>query len=209
MDYDLFPRERIGEFMSVRTATSCPFACAFCSFPQQAGKYVYEGVDVVEKELDRVRRIGTITNLTFIDDTFNVPMGRFKEILRMMIRNGYGFRWNSFLRADHVDTECIDLMRRSGCEGVFLGAESGSDAMLKRMNKTSRSEHYRRVIPQLKDAGILTHCSFIVGFPGRNPGHDSGNRGPHRGGTTRYLPRPDCGTAIARRQSGRNVKRLG
>ena len=166
VDYDLFPRERIGEFMSVRTSTSCPFACAFCSFPQQAGKYAYEGVDVVEKELDRVRRIGTITNLTFIDDTFNVPMGRFKEILRMMIRNGYEFRWNSFLRADHVDTECIDLMRRSGCEGVFLGAESGSDAMLKRMNKTSRSEHYRRVIPQLKDAGILTHCSFIVGFPG-------------------------------------------
>ena len=166
VDYSLFPRDRIGEFASIRTAKSCPFACAFCSFPQQAGKYVYEGVDTVEAELDRLRRVGTITSLTFIDDTLNVPLGRFKEILRMMIRNDYGFRWNSFLRADHVDDECIALMKQSGCEGVFLGVESGSDAMLKRMNKTSRSAHYRRVIPQLRDAGILTHCSLIVGFPG-------------------------------------------
>jgi anaerobic magnesium-protoporphyrin IX monomethyl ester cyclase len=166
VDYELFPPERIGEFVSVRTSKSCPFACSFCSFPQQAGKYVYEGIDTVERELDRVRRVGTVTSLTFLDDTFNVPMGRFKEILRMMVRNGYGFRWNSFLRADHVDDECVDLMQRSGCEGVFLGVESGSDAMLKRMNKTSRAADYRRVIPQLKAAGILTHCSLIVGFPG-------------------------------------------
>ncbi len=166
VDYGLFPRERIGEFVSVRTSKSCPFACSFCSYPQQAGKYVFEGIDTVERELDRIREIGTVTNITFLDDTFNVPMGRFKEMLRMMIRNGYGFRWNSNLRADHVDAECIDLMRRSGCEGVFLGVESGSDSMLKRMNKTSRSEHYRRVIPQLAEAGILTHCSLIIGFPG-------------------------------------------
>jgi hypothetical protein len=127
---------------------------------------VYEGIDAVEEALDRIHRIGTVTSLTFIDDTFNVPMGRFKDIMRMMIRNGYGFRWNSFLRADHVDDECIALMRQSGCEGVFLGVESGSDAMLRRMNKTSRAAHYRRVIPQLREAGILTHCSVIVGFPG-------------------------------------------
>ena len=34
------------------------------------------------------------------------------------------------------------------------------------MNKTAKAAHYRRLIPMLKDAGILTHCSFIIGFPG-------------------------------------------
>jgi radical SAM PhpK family P-methyltransferase len=165
VDYDLFPPERFGEFASVRTARSCPFACSFCAYPIHGGKYVYEGVDTVENELDRIRRIGTVTTLTLIDDTLNVPMRRFKEILRMMIRNGYGFRWNGYIRADHLDDECIELMRDSGCEGVFLGVESGSDTVLKMMNKTSRAEHYRRVIPQLRRAGILTHCSLIVGFP--------------------------------------------
>ena len=34
------------------------------------------------------------------------------------------------------------------------------------MNKTSRREDYMRVIPELRDAGIVTHCNLIVGYPG-------------------------------------------
>jgi len=37
---------------------------------------------------------------------------------------------------------------------------------LKTMNKNARPEHYLRLIPMLREAGILTHCSFIIGFPG-------------------------------------------
>jgi radical SAM PhpK family P-methyltransferase len=166
VDYSIFRRDDIGEFVTVRTSKSCPFACAFCGFPQRVGKYEYENVAAVERELENIRAIGSVTTLTFIDDTFNVPLPRFKEILRMMVRKRYGFKWNSFIRADHVDEEALQLMRESGCEGVFLGVESGSDEMLKRMNKTSRSAHYRRVIPALKELGILTYCSLIVGFPG-------------------------------------------
>jgi anaerobic magnesium-protoporphyrin IX monomethyl ester cyclase len=166
VNYALFPREQIGQFISTRTAKSCPFACAFCGFPQRAGKYTYTDLEFVEKELDEIANIGTVTTLTFLDDTFNVPKGRFKEILRMMIRNRYGFRWNSFYRSDHGDEETIELMREAGCEGVFLGAESGSDTMLKHMNKTSRRKDYVKAITSFKQAGISTYTSLIVGFPG-------------------------------------------
>lgn len=164
--YGLFSKEDFGEFVTLRTAKSCPFSCAFCGFPQRAGKYTYIGVDLVENELNAIANLGTVTTLTFIDDTFNVPKGRFKDILRMMIRNKYGFKWNSYLRSDHADEEAIELMARSGCEGVFLGVESGSDQMLQRMNKSSRRQDYMRVIPLLKQHGVSTHASFIVGFPG-------------------------------------------
>jgi hypothetical protein len=95
-----------------------------------------------------------------------VPKERFKEILRMMIRNNYGFKWNSFFRSDHSDEEAIELMGKAGCEGVFLGIESGSDVMLKTMNKTSRRHNYLKAIPLLREAGVSTHANFIVGFPG-------------------------------------------
>jgi len=166
VNYSLFPPERVGECVSVRTAKSCPFACSFCSFPHQGGVYVYEDIEAIEAEMDRLRSIGTVTTITFLDDTFNVPKERFKQIMRMMIRNGYRFRWNSYLRADYVDAESVELMRESNCEGVFLGVESGSDRILKTMNKNARPEHYLRLIPMLREAGILTHCSFIIGFPG-------------------------------------------
>jgi len=126
-------------------------------------------VELVEKELTTIRDLGGVTTLTFIDDTFNVPKERFRELLRMMIRNNYGFKWNSFYRSDHGDEHTIELMAQAGCEGVFLGVESGSDAMLTRMNKTARRRHYQTAIPLLKAAGISTHANVIVGFPGETP----------------------------------------
>jgi anaerobic magnesium-protoporphyrin IX monomethyl ester cyclase len=166
IDYGLFSRQEFGEFVSLRTAKSCPFSCAFCNFPEIAGSYTYLPVEPIERELDAIREIGTVSTLTFVDDTFNVPKRRFQEILRMMIRNDYGFRWNCFYRSDHGDEETIALMSQAGCEGVFLGIESGSDRILKAMNKTATSRHYREAIPRLRDAGILTNASLVLGFPG-------------------------------------------
>ena len=166
VDYSLFPASVHGEFVTLRTAKSCPFSCAFCGFPQRAGKYTYLSVDLVKQELDAIREIGGVTTLTFTDDTFNVPKGRFKDLLRMMSRNEYGFRWNSFYRSDHGDEETIELMAAAGCEGVFLGVESGSDIMLSRMNKSARRKDYLSAIPLLKQAGISTHCNLIIGYPG-------------------------------------------
>ena len=166
VDYGLFPREDLGRFVSLRTAKSCPFSCAFCGFPTRAGHYTYLSVAHVERELNALCDAGEVTTLTFLDDTFNVPKQRFKEMLRMMIRNKYGFRWNSYYRADHGDEETIELMRQSGCEGVFLGAESGSDTVLKKMNKTARRKDYFQAISGFRAAGIITHANLIIGFPG-------------------------------------------
>lgn len=165
VSYDLF-KERLNEFVTLRTAKSCPFHCSFCAFPLRAGRYQYLKVEDVEKELDAIRALDKVTTLTFIDDTFNVPKARFREIMRMMIRNQYGFKWNSFFRSDHADEETMELMAKAGCEGVFLGVESGSDVQLKRMNKTSKKADYVRSIKVLSQLGIYTHANFVVGFPG-------------------------------------------
>lgn len=165
VDYSLFAPRDLGAAISIRTAKSCPFACSFCGFPQRAGQYTYMGVDLVEQELNALNDLG-VTMVSFLDDTFNVPKPRFQEILRMMIRNRYDFRWNSFYRSDHGNEETIDLMGRAGCEGVFIGMESGSDVMLKAMNKSSRRHHYAAAIPRLRDAGVSTYASLIFGFPG-------------------------------------------
>lgn len=166
IEYSWFGKQEIKEFVSLRTAKSCPFKCAFCGFPERAGPYTYLDIPEVEAQLDAIAEVGSVTTLTFIDDTFNVPKARFKDILRLLARNKYGFRWNCFYRSDHGDAETIELMQLAGCEGVFLGVESGSDLILTNMNKTARRRHYTAAIPLLKDAGISTYTSLIIGFPG-------------------------------------------
>ena len=165
VDYGLFAKD-IGQFVSTRTAKSCPFACAFCGFPGRAGKYRYMAVEHIERELDAIASVGTVSTVTFLDDTFNVPKGRFKDILELIIRKKYGFKWNSFYRSDVGDSETIELMARAGCEGVFLGIESGSDRMLAAMNKTARRADYEGAIRDFRRVGISTYASLIVGYPG-------------------------------------------
>jgi len=158
--------DNVGEYANLRTAISCPFSCAFCGFPQHAGKYQTAGIEEIENELKSLDKIGTVKSVHFIDDTFNIPVKRFKEILRMLIRNKFRFKWYSHFRCQFADRETVELMKESGCEGVFLGIESGSDRVLENMNKAVKIDKYRDGIAKLKANNILTYGSFIVGFPG-------------------------------------------
>ncbi|MCP4990316.1 MAG: PhpK family radical SAM P-methyltransferase [Colwellia sp.] len=168
VDYKLFQKAGFGDSVSIRTAKSCPFSCAFCSSNRRRdlGEYKYLNVNMIEKELDSIRDLALINFIDVVDDTYNVPVKRFKEILRLMIKKKYGFKWYSTYRCDFGDDETIDLMKESGCQGVFLGVESGSDRILENMNKTARREHFLKAIPQLTKAGIYTHANFVIGFPG-------------------------------------------
>jgi p-methyltransferase len=84
----------------------------------------------------------------------------------MMIRKQYNFNWFSYFRCSNSDEEAIQLMAESGCKGVFLGIESGSPTILKNMNKAATIEKYTQGIEWLRQYGIMTFGSFIVGFPG-------------------------------------------
>ena len=166
IDWRGFAEENLGPTLQTRTARSCAFKCSFCNYPTRAGALTLTSLDVIERELDSMRAVGNVHNVVFIDDTFNVPFPRFKEICRLMIRKKYDFNWFSYFRCSNSDQEAIDLMAESGCKGVFLGIESGSPAILTNMNKSATVEKYAQGIEWLRRRGIMTFGSFIVGFPG-------------------------------------------
>jgi radical SAM PhpK family P-methyltransferase len=149
----------------LRTARSCPFACSFCNYPALAGLHVVNELAAVEKQLEFLHQSGT-RFLVFVDDTFNVPLPRFKSILRLMIKKGWNFQWISFFRCSNSDEEAFDLMQKSGCIGVFLGIESGDQVILDNMTKFANVDRYRWGIKQLKERRIITFVSLICGFPG-------------------------------------------
>lgn len=164
INWDLFPE--VGEFVNIRTCISCMFSCAFCGFPQHAGKYQAAGVEAVEKELNLLAKKNSVKSIHFVDDTFNVPPGRFKDILEMMIKNRYKFKWNSFLRCQYLDRGTVELMKESGCKSVLLGLESGNNQILKNMNKKVTVEKYYKGIALLKEFDIISIGNFVTGFPG-------------------------------------------
>lgn len=165
VDWSLF-KGRVGEYVDIRTVISCPFSCAFCGSPAHSGTYQALSAREIESELNQVVRLASLKGFSFIDDTFNVPPLRFKEILQMMKQNKYNCEWISNFRCQFADRETVELMKECGCQGVFLGIESGSDRVLANMNKAAAVEKYWRGVALLKEFGILTFGSFVIGFPG-------------------------------------------
>ncbi len=166
IDWAGFAPELIGVTAQLRTARSCAFKCSFCDYPARAGALASASVETVRGELRALADLGA-RNVVFVDDTFNVPPRRFKQLCRMMIEEDLGLRWYSYFRCSNArDEEAFDLAARSGCAGVFLGIESGDSEVLANMHKLAQDSEYRTGIARLKERGITTFASIIVGFPG-------------------------------------------
>jgi len=162
IDWDLFERDEFGKVVYMRTARGCRYSCAFCTYPKFAGKHEYASLSSIEKEMNQLKDKG-VEYIIFVDDSFNVPLERFKTICEMMIRNHYGFKWLSFFRCVKMDESVVSLMKRSGCMGVYLGVESLNQLVLKKMRKVDID--YITCVNLFKKYDILTLGSFIVGFP--------------------------------------------
>ena len=57
-------------------------------------------------------------------------------------------------------------MKRSGCEFLDLGLESGSQKILDNMDKRLSSKQSFEAVRMLNDHGIISRGSFIIGYPG-------------------------------------------
>ncbi|WP_457512036.1 radical SAM protein [Streptomyces sp. TE33382] len=151
----------------MRTSRSCSFGCAFCNYPAMAGPLTLSDVSTIEAELRYLVDHG-VRSMIFVDDTFNVPLPRFKKICRMMIENKFDLKWVSFFRCSNADDEAFDLMAEAGCIGVFLGIESGDQRILKNMTKFAKIDRYEYGIRELTRRNIITLASIVLGFPGEN-----------------------------------------
>jgi radical SAM PhpK family P-methyltransferase len=167
VDWTLISPSLLVPTVQTRTARSCAYKCAFCRYPVMGGPLNLNSLEVIEREMKFLKSIG-VERLLFIDDTFNIPLNRFKDICRMMIRNKFNFQWFSYFRCANADREAFELLAESGCKGVFLGIESGDDRVLKVMNKVASVEKYARGIEKLNKAGIISYASFIIGHPGES-----------------------------------------
>lgn len=158
----------LNRTIQIRTASGCPFSCAFCSYPTTAHGWKTLQADRVRAHLDSICRIPKIDRIIFIEDTFNVPPHRFKELVRIFAE--YPFEWFSFLRVQYVDENMVKAMKDSGCRGVYLGVESASDKVLKNMNKRATKAQFARGIELLNKYDIDYLAAFVIGFPGEDDG---------------------------------------
>jgi radical SAM superfamily enzyme YgiQ (UPF0313 family) len=83
-----------------------------------------------------------------------------------MVERGLTLSWFCNARADQVTPQLAEAMARAGCHQVYLGFESGSQAILDRIHKGATVEELERGAALLKTHGIARSVGFVVGLPG-------------------------------------------
>ncbi len=158
---------------SIITQTGCPYNCGFCS---GRGSPHYrsasrKSVEFTMVEIDQLYRQG-YRGFMFYDDEINVNKPEFHKLLHALIEYQTShdlLSLRGFSRADLLTQEEATLMRAAGFKWLLVGFESGSDKMLKAMNKRVTVEQNTRAIEIARRAGMKVKALMSVGHPGESP----------------------------------------
>lgn len=148
---------------SILTSLGCPFNCDFCSRPVFGSLFRRRNLDQVFEEIDQIRRLG-YDSLWIADDNFTLDHCHLSEFCRRITARN--LRWSCLSRVTGLDRATTDLMKASGCQRVYLGLETGSQATLELMNKKATVEEGVQAVELFHQTGIEVAAFLIVGYPG-------------------------------------------
>ena len=160
----------LGErVMAHHTSFGCPFACNFCAVVKLVNqRWLPESPERVEKIVRLMVEKYGADGIEFHDMDFFIQEDRVAEIADRIAP--LGINWWALGRIDKLSTyseATWDKLKKSGCRMIFMGAESGSDEMLKRMNKGGKSSTSKTlaIAEKMRDLGIVPEFSFVMGNP--------------------------------------------
>jgi anaerobic magnesium-protoporphyrin IX monomethyl ester cyclase len=153
------------EATALVTSKGCPFRCGFCCKTYSTVRL--RNAENVKREVDYLRQCWGYRAFVFMDDLFIMQPRRFESIAAHL--KARGAIWRCMVRADLIwkwGEDFVRLMADSGCRAVGMGIESGSDFILRNINKGEDVATMHRAVRLFKDAGIGVKGFFILGLPG-------------------------------------------
>jgi radical SAM superfamily enzyme YgiQ (UPF0313 family) len=163
--YDLLP----GNFFIkkvIQATRGCPFSCSFCTVPSLNPGFRLRPVkDVIrDASYDQFKFWWQKKVVWFWDDNLTIKRPYIKELLQEMIPLKKW--WLTQASMDIAkDPELLDLMKASGCIGVFLGIESfGVESLADANKKQNKIAHYSTAVKAIRKRGIAVMAGFIAGF---------------------------------------------
>lgn len=155
------------------SSQGCPYRCSFCSDPMVYGRsWLALPAERVLAEIEQLAARYRLDEVLFQDDLFFVNRGRANAILEGLARLARPLRWIATARAAHIarmSPDELQLLKRSGCRRIVVGAESGTDTTLDLLEKDQRAEDLLRCAERLGALGLPATFSFIAGTPGETP----------------------------------------
>jgi len=170
---NLFPSRGDTFNAWVSIMRGCDKFCSFCIVPFTRGRERSRSVESVVEEVKKAVDQGfvEITLLGQNVNSYNFEGKSFSDLLLAVsdINGVKRIRYTSPHPQD-INVELLEVMasRKNICNYVHFPMQSGSNEVLKRMNRTYTREHFYDMAMQIRE--IMPNCGLstdiIVGFPG-------------------------------------------
>jgi anaerobic magnesium-protoporphyrin IX monomethyl ester cyclase len=170
-DFDAYERSCGRRWAMYISSLACPFNCSYCT---NAGVYgrkwnALPPEQFVEETVDLTRRYG-LEMVWVVDDNFLVDLDRARAIGEGLVRAGADFKWSIQATTNltaRLSAEDLRLLRRGGLHQICQGVDSGSEKILKLMNKTFQDfESIYQSAARCLEAGIRPSFNIIFAYPG-------------------------------------------
>ena len=170
---DLFPSRKEGVNAWISIMRGCDKFCTFCIVPFTRGRersrsmesIIDEATQAVEDGFTEITLLGQNVNSYFYDGH------KFHHLLEAVaqVRGVKRIRYTSPHPQDMTDDLLKTMLTHENiCNYVHLPLQSGSDRILKRMNRTYSRDHFLQLAHRIREIlpGVGISTDIIVGFPG-------------------------------------------
>lgn len=155
--------------LSHHSSYGCPFFCNFCAVVNMVkGRWKPQSAERTAAVARFFVRQAGIDALEFFDNNFFVHQARVRDFSDRIRDLEIG--WWGEGRVDTLikyDPQTWKLMADSGLKMIFMGAESGSNETLKRMDKGGKmsTDKTLEIADLMRGYGIVPEFSFVLGNP--------------------------------------------
>ena len=170
MPYPYFDKEEIEKsdykMLTISGTRGCKHNCKFCLHRKiWPNFYSRNPRNVVEEMKYQIKTTG-VKNFRMNDSTINCDLTYLKELCKQILKENIRIKWGGNTRVDkNMTGEMFSLLYQSGCTYIKVGVESGSEKILKDMNKGAAPSQASEFIKKAHESGIWVHCFFIIGYP--------------------------------------------
>ena len=156
--------------LQLTTSRGCPMHCAYCYLGSVPDGRCYraESPERTVERIERLMDLFKVDSIHIIDDEFFTQFKRARRVCQLILEKGIKVVLRANCRIDYVNRMSIDdlkLFRQAGFQHIFLGAEAGTDRMLKFIQKGITVADILAANQKLKQVDIVPKFSFMGGLP--------------------------------------------
>ncbi len=154
---------------SMLASRGCPYKCTFCC--NYTGTIMAKGLSLrgyarVVAEMKYLESEFQARQIFFADDIFLLKRGSIIDFCREVQLERLSVSWIGQMRVDTINDEVAENMANANCRRVYFGVETGSEAILGRVNKRITTRSIRTGIEAAKRHGLRVKTGWIYGLPG-------------------------------------------